>query len=70
VKKFANLRSYMIMATVTGVFVGVLVYFGTRIFDTAVVWGLGAFIVALVSIATMDLSYKPDDSDPNLPKLR
>jgi predicted PurR-regulated permease PerM len=70
VKKFANLRSYMIVATVTGLFVGVLVYFGTRFEDTAIAWGLGAFILALVTIATLDLSYKPDDSDPNLPKLR
>lgn len=69
-KKFANLRSYMIIATITGVVVGVLVTFGTRFVATGIMWGLGAFIIALVSIATLDLSYKPDDSDPNLPKLR
>lgn len=69
-KKFANLRSYMIIATVTGLVVGVLVSFGTRFVETGIIWGLGAFIIALVSIATLDLSYKPDDSDPNLPKLR
>ncbi|NBU22968.1 MAG: hypothetical protein EBS38_03520 [Actinobacteria bacterium] len=69
-KKFANLRSYMIIASITGLFVGVLVSFGTRFVETGIVWGLGAFIVALVAIATLDLSYKPDDNDPNLPRLR
>lgn len=69
-KKFANLRSYMVISTIAAVFVGVLVYFGTRFLETAIVWGLVTFIVSLVAIATMDLSYKPDDQDPNRPKLR
>ncbi len=47
-KKFANLRSYMIIATITGVVVGVLVTFGTRFVETGIMWGLGALIIALV----------------------
>jgi len=70
VKRLANLKSYMIISTVSGVIVGVLVYFGTRFVETGIAAGLVTFIVALVAIATMDLTYKPDEQDPNKPRLR
>jgi len=70
VKRLANLKSYMIISTVSGVVVGVLVYFGTRFVETGIAAGLVTFIVALVAIATMDLTYKPDEQDPNKPRLR
>jgi uncharacterized membrane protein YkgB len=70
VKRLANLKSYMIISTVSGVIVGVLVYFGTRFIETGIAAGLVTFIVALVAIATMDLTYKPDEQDPNKPRLR
>jgi predicted PurR-regulated permease PerM len=70
VKRFANLRSYLTISTISAVFVGVLVYYGTRFLDTAIIWALVTFIVALVAIATLDLTFKPDDQDPNEPKLR
>jgi uncharacterized membrane protein YkgB len=60
----------MIISTVSGVVVGVLVYFGTRFVETGIAAGLVTFIVALVAIATMDLTYKPDEQDPNKPRLR
>ncbi len=69
-KRLANLKSYMTISTVFGVIVGVLVYFGTRFVETGIVAGLITFIVALVAIATMDLTYKPDEQDPNKPRLR
>lgn len=69
-KRLANLKSYMTISTVAGLIVGVLVYFGTRFVETAVISGLVTFIIFLVAIATMDLTYKPDEHDPNKPKLR
>lgn len=69
-KRLANLKSYMIISTVSGLIVGVLVYFGTRFVETGIAAGLVTFIVALVAIATMDLTYKPDEQDPNKPRLR
>jgi hypothetical protein len=47
-----------------------LVSFGTRILETGIMAGLITFIIFLVAMATMDLSYKPDDHDPNKPRLR
>ncbi len=69
-KRFANLKTYMALSVVAGLFTGVLVYFGTRFIETAIVWGLVTFIVVIVIVATLDLSFKPDDQDPNRPKLR
>ena len=69
-KRFANLRSYLTISTVAALFVGVLVYFGTRFLETAIIWSLVTFIISLVAVATMDLSYKPDDHDPDRPRLR
>lgn len=69
-KRFANLKSYMTISVVAAVFVGVIVYFGTRFADTALIWGLVTFIISLVAVATLDLSYKPDEQDPNRPRLR
>lgn len=68
-KRFANLKSYLTIATVSAVIVGVLVYFGTRFIETAIIASLITFIVLLVSVATLDLTYKPDDQDPNKPRL-
>ncbi len=69
-KRFANLKSYMIMSGFAASFVAVIVLFGTRFWETALTWGLVAFIVSLVILATLDLSFKPDDQDPNRPRLR
>lgn len=69
-KRFVNLKTYMALSVVAGLFTGILVYFGTRFIETAIVWGLLTFIVVTVIVATLDLSFKPDDQDPNRPKLR
>jgi hypothetical protein len=70
VKRVGNLKSYMVMSTIAALFVGVIVLFGTRFVEQAIIWGLVTFIVSLVIIATLDLSFKPDDPDPNKPRLR
>ena len=69
-KRFGNLKSYMAMSTIAALFVGLIVLFGTRFVEQAIIWGLVTFIVSLVIIATLDLSFKPDDPDPNKPRLR
>lgn len=69
-KRFGNLKSYMVMSTIAALFVGIIVLFGTRFVEQAIIWGLVTFIVSLVIIATLDLSFKPDDPDPNRPRLR
>ncbi len=69
-KRFGNLKSYMVMSTIAALFVGLIVLFGTRFVEQAIIWGLVTFIVSLVIIATLDLSFKPDDPDPNKPRLR
>lgn len=69
-KRFANLKTYMVVSLVAALFVGFLVYFGTRFIETGVIAGLVTFIVVIVIVATLDLSFKPDDQDPNRPKLR
>lgn len=51
------------------VFVGTLVYGGIRRPEGAIVAGLITFIVSVVIIATLDLSFKPDEEDPNKTRL-
>jgi len=70
VKRFGNLKSYMVMSAIAALFVGLIVLFGTRFVEQAIIWGLVTFIVSLVIIATLDLSFKADDPDPNKPRLR
>ena len=69
-KRLTSLRNYMIFSVVAAIFVGVMVLFGTDEFGTAAIGFLITFIVCLVTIATLDLSFKPDQGDPNRPKLR
>lgn len=69
-KRFANLKSYLGLSFVAAIFSGVIVYFGTRIIETSIIWALITFIVAIVIVATLDLSVKHDDVDPNNPRLK
>lgn len=68
-KRFANLKSYLGLSLIAALFSGVLVYFGTRILETTIIWALITFIVSIVIVATLDLSVKHDDDDPNKPRL-
>ncbi len=58
------------MSTVAAFFVGLIVLYGTRFIEQAIIWALVTFIVSLVIVATLDLSFKPDETDPNKPRLR
>lgn len=69
-KRFANLRSYLTISLIAAVFVGVIVAYGTRQLEPTVIGALATFIASIVIVATLDLSFKPDDQDPNRPKLR
>ncbi|MEY3028927.1 MAG: hypothetical protein RL198_324 [Actinomycetota bacterium] len=68
-RRFANLTSYLIFAGVAAVFVGGLVFAAVRSLETALIWGLVAFIACIVLVATIDLMVPPDDRDPNTPRL-
>ncbi|MFM1950642.1 MAG: hypothetical protein RL418_329 [Actinomycetota bacterium] len=68
-KRFANLKSYLGLSLIAALFSGVLVYFGTRILETTIIWALITFIASIVIVATLDLSVKHDDDDPNKPRL-
>lgn len=69
-RKFANLTSYLIFAGAAAVFIGGLVFAGVRSLETAVIWGLVAFIACIILVATLDLMIPPDNRDPNTPRLR
>ena len=58
------------MSTVAAFFVGLIVLYGTRFIEQAIIWSLVTFFVSLVIVATLDLSFKPDETDPNKPRLR
>jgi formate/nitrite transporter FocA (FNT family) len=72
-----SIRTYLTLSFVAAVFVAVLVFFGTGGVDqaegsfqrTAIWFGL-TFIVSLVGIATLALTVKEDDADPNKPRLK
>lgn len=68
--RFANLRSYMVLSVVGAIFVSILVLASTDNWNTTLIAFLITFIVTLVVVATLDLSFKPDSNDPNRPRLR
>lgn len=68
--RFANLRSYMVLSVVGAIFVSILVLASTDSWNTTLIAFLITFIVTLVVVATLDLSFKPDSNDPNRPRLR
>jgi hypothetical protein len=69
-RRFANLKSYLIFSFAAAIFTGIIVASGTRKLENAIIAGLIAFIVSIVFVATLDLSFKPDEQDPNKPRLR
>lgn len=68
-KKPVGVRVYLSLAAIAAIFVGVLVYFGTRSWDQTWIWSGMTFIVVLVGIATLALSVKDDDFDGTTPRL-
>lgn len=69
-RRFANLKSYLVFSFSAAIFTGFIVAFGTRKVENAIIGALVAFIVSIVIVATLDLSFKPDEQDPNKPRLR
>lgn len=67
--KPVGVRVYLTLSAIAAIFVGVLVYFGTRKWDQTFIWSGMTFIVVLVGIATLALSVKEDDFDGTTPRL-
>ncbi len=65
-----SVSSYLTLSAIAAVFVGAIVYGGVKDVNSALVWGGITFIVSLVTIATLALSVKDDNSDPDQPKLK
>jgi uncharacterized membrane protein YkgB len=68
-KKFTA-STFLTLSAVAAVFVGVLVFFGVRKVDMALIAAGVTFIVALVGIATLALMVPEQKNDPDKPVLR
>jgi len=62
--------TFLIISAVAASFVGVLVYFGVRKIDSALIAAGVTFIVSLVGIATLALMVPEQNNDPDKPVLR
>jgi uncharacterized membrane protein YkgB len=62
--------TFLILSAVAASFVGVLVYFGVRKIDMALIASGVTFIIALVGIATLALMVPEQNNDPDKPVLR
>jgi uncharacterized membrane protein len=62
--------NFLILSAVAASFVGVLVYFGVRKIDSALIAAGVTFIVSLVGIATLALMVPEQKNDPDKPVLR
>ena len=69
-EKPIGVRNYLILAFSSAAVVGVIVFGGVRKLEETLVWAGITFIVVLVGIATLALSVKPSDDDPDQPKLK
>ena len=68
-KKPVGVRVYLSLSAIAAIFVGVLVWFGTKKWDQTYIWAGLTFIIVLVGIATLALSVKEDDFDGSTPRL-
>jgi uncharacterized membrane protein YkgB len=62
--------TFLILSAVAAVFVGILVFFGVRKVDMALIAAGVTFIVSLVGIATLALMVPEKNNDPDKPVLR
>jgi hypothetical protein len=71
IKKLLGVRVYLTISAISGVIVGIIAWGGLRdLGKTLIAAGL-AFIVVLVTIATLDLSLRgAEPQDPNEPRLK
>ena len=68
-RKKSKAGTYLFLAAIAAVFVGVLVFFGIRKVDVAFIAAAVTFIVSLVGIATLDLMVPENKNDPDKPAL-
>jgi hypothetical protein len=69
VRKKSKAGTYLLLAAIAAVFVGVLVFFGIRKIDVSFIAATVTFIVSLVGIATLDLMVPENKNDPDKPAL-
>jgi hypothetical protein len=67
--KKTKVTTFLLLSAVAGIFVGILVFLGVRRLDTALIWAGVTFIISLVGIATLALTVKESDKDPDKPVL-
>ena len=71
IKKLLGVRVYLTLSAIAGVIFGVVAWGGLRDLGKTLIWGGMAFIVVLVTIATLDLSLRgAEPEDPNEPRLK
>lgn len=63
-------RNFVILSAIAAIVVGLFVWGGVRNLETTLIWAGITFIVSLVGIATLALSVKDNDDDPNKPRLK
>jgi hypothetical protein len=61
---------YLALSFISAVVVGLIAYGGLRDLGKTLIWAGVTFIVVLVGIATLALSVKDDEHDPNQPRLK
>lgn len=69
-KSAIGVRTYLALALISGAVVGFFVWGGVRDLGKTLIWGGLTFIVVLVGIATLALTVKDDDNDPDQPRLK
>lgn len=71
IKKLLGVRVYLTLSAIAGVIVGFIAWGGLRDLSKTLIAGGLAFIVVLVTIATLDLSLRgAEPQDPNEPRLK
>lgn len=65
-----GVKTYLTLSAISAAIVAVIVWGAVRDLEKTVIWAGITFIVALVGIATLALTVKEDDQDPNQPRLK
>lgn len=61
---------YLALSFISAVVVGLIAWGGLRDLGKTLIWAGVTFIVVLVGIATLALTVKDDQHDPNQPRLK
>ena len=65
-----GVRVYLTLSFIAAAVVGFFVWGGTRLLAMTLIWAGITFIVVLVGIATLALTVKDDEHDPDKPRLK